>query len=149
MSSKGRVEHRVSAGGVVCREAEGHLEVALCGRVTPPLWALPKGTPEPGETLEQAAVREVREETGMEVTIRAPLGSIEYWFSEEDGVRCHKRVHFYLMAPTGGALSLHDAEFDFVRWFPEGEVLQEMTYATEVVMVKKALEVVRGEVALS
>lgn len=142
----GGIEHLVSAGGVVCREREGQLEVALCGRLSSPVWALPKGTPDPGETLEQAALREVREETGLEVVIQTTLGSIEYWFSRiQDGVRCHKKVHFYLMVPTGGDMSLHDPEFDFVQWFPESEVLQTMTYASEAAVVKKALLAARSE----
>lgn len=140
MPSKGKVEHLVSAGGVVYREVDGRREVALCGRRSPPLWALPKGSPDLGETLEQTALREVREETGLEVAMQMPLGHIEYWFSRvQDGVRCHKKVYFYLMVPTGGDPSRHDPEFDVVQWFPESEVFRRMTYPTEAAMVKKAL----------
>ncbi|MFH1140306.1 MAG: NUDIX hydrolase [Chloroflexota bacterium] len=146
MPRTARIEHQVSAGGVVYREREGQLEVVLCGRKSPLLWALPKGTPDQGESLEQTALREVREETGLEVAIQTPLGFIEYWFSRtQDGVRCHKKVHFYLMAPTGGAPSLHDPEFDLVQWFAEREAFKAMTYASEVAVVKKALLAARGE----
>ena len=144
------VEHLVSAGGVVYRKVEGQLEFILCGQKSPPLWALPKGTPDPGETLEQTALREVREETGLEVTIQMPLGSIEYWFFRtQDRVRCHKTVRFYLMVPTGGDISLHDPEFDFVRWFPEPEVIKAMTYESEAGVMEKALSSARSEQALS
>ena len=146
MPRNGKIEHQVSAGGVVYREREGQLEVVLCGRKSPLLWALPKGTPDQLESLEQTALREVREETGLEVAIQSPLGHIEYWFSRtQDGVRCHKKVHFYLMVPTGGDPSLHDPEFDLVQWYAEQEVFKAMTYASEVAVVKKALLAARGE----
>jgi len=110
------------------------------------LWALPKGSPEVGETLDQTALREVQEETGLETAIQMPLGSIQYWFvRSQDGVRCHKTVHFYLMVPTGGDLSLHDPEFDLVRWFPQLEIFKAMTYASEAAIVKKALSLARSE----
>ena len=148
MPTRRRVEQLVSAGGVVYRVEGGHIEVVLCGRHAPVLWALPKGTPDDGESLEQTAIREVREETGLEVAIRAPLGSIEYWFLRTQGlIRCHKTVHFYLMSSIGGSISLHDPEFDVVRWFPEGEALQAMTHVNEVRVVEKALAMVRTEVA--
>ena len=146
MALTARIEHLVSAGGVVYRERDGLLQVVLCGRKSPLLWALPKGTPDQGETLEQTAVREVREETGLEVAIQTPLGFVEYWFSRtQDNVRCHKKVYFYLMVPTGGDPSLHDPEFDLVQWFAETEVFDAMTHASEQGVVKKALLAVRGE----
>ena len=105
-------------------------------------WSLAKGTPEPGETLEQTALREVQEETGLEVEIAAPLGTIEYWFSRrEPNTRFHKTVHFYLMAPIGGEINLHDPEFDVVQWFPSEEALEALTYANEVEVLRRALEV--------
>ena len=76
MHSSSRIEHPVSAGGVVYRVEGRSREVLLCGRTTPALWALPKGTPDSGESLEQTALREVREETGLEVTLDSTLGSI-------------------------------------------------------------------------
>ena len=106
----------VSCGGVVYRLVDGVVELALCGRRTG-LWALPKGTPETGETHEQTALREVREETGLAVEIEAPLGHIEYWFTLSRE-RVHKRVYFYLMASCGGSVDDHDPEFDVVEWFP-------------------------------
>ena len=146
MDRQGRIEHPVSAGGVVYRAVDSHLEAVLCGRKSPPLWALPKGGLDPGETLDQAALREVQEETGLEVVIQAHLGSIDYWFvRRQDGVRCHKTVHFYLMVPTGGDPSLHDPEFDFVRWFPEAEIFKAMTYTSEVTIMEKAFSLARSE----
>ena len=81
------------------------------------LWALPKGTPDSGETLEETALRETREETGLQVEIEAPIRSISYFFVR-GSTRFHKTVHFFLMRPIGGALELHDHEFDEARWAP-------------------------------
>ena len=92
----------------------------------------PRGTPDPGETREQTALREVREETGLDVQIVRQLDSIQYWFlRSSDGARCHKTVHYYLMAPTGGDTSRHDDEFDFVEWFPLPQAIEAMTYPNE------------------
>jgi 8-oxo-dGTP pyrophosphatase MutT (NUDIX family) len=94
------IEDTVSAGGVVWRRAPHAVEVVLCGR-NDGLRVLPKGTPDDGEALEQTALREVQEETGLRVRLGEPLGTIEYWFTS-GGVRYHKQVHHWLMEPTGG-----------------------------------------------
>ena len=102
---------------------------------------MPKGTPDGAETLEETALREVGEETGLEVKIVAPLGSIEYWFTQPPrGVRYHKRVHFYLMAAHGGAMEDHDPEFDEVRWFPLQDALTSITFANEAKVIARAVE---------
>ena len=116
MKSKPRVETPVSAGGVVCQMNGDRLETVLCGRSQPVRWSLAKGTPDPGETLEQTALREVREETGLEVEIDGSLGSIDYWFADRGkDVRYHKTVHFYLMVPVGGATACHRLFHSLVR----------------------------------
>jgi 8-oxo-dGTP pyrophosphatase MutT (NUDIX family) len=125
------VQGAVSAGGVVWRRtADGTVEVALCGRRKERLWVLPKGTPNEGESLEETALREVREETGLETRLGPRLQSITYWFVAR-GVRFHKQVHYWLMEPTGGDTSLHDAEFDDVAWVPLGESLRMLSYPNE------------------
>ncbi len=132
----------VSAGGVVYRRAEddGPVEVALVGRLRPKRWALPKGTPEVGETLEGTAVREVGEETGLLVRIERPLDQIQYWFVW-GGVRHFKTVHFYLMEMVGGDTANHDGEYDVVEWFPIGEALRRLSYPNEARVVDKAQQV--------
>ena len=140
-----RYERHTSAGGVVYRQREGKLEVLLCGRREPVLWALPKGTPNPGEHIRETALREVNEETGLEVEIVGKLGSIRYFFMRvQDNTRCDKTVHHYLMEPSGGDLSLHDHEFDQVQWFPVEEAIALMNYPNEINMVKRAQEVIGG-----
>src|SRR5262249_56224137 len=91
--------------------------VALGGGLHPRRWALPKGTPEYGESLEGTALREVGEETGLEVRIVRPLDQIQYWFIW-GGVRHFKTVHFYLMEMTGGDTANHDHEDGGVEGFP-------------------------------
>ncbi|MBM3941742.1 MAG: NUDIX hydrolase [SAR202 cluster bacterium] len=138
--AKSRVENLVSAGGVVYRRVNGQLQIVLCGRKDPMRWSLAKGTPDPGETIESTALREVREETGLDVKVEAPIGSINYWFADPQGeVRYHKTVHFYLMVPTGGDTDRHDPEFDVVQWFSADEALQALTYANEADVLRQAL----------
>jgi 8-oxo-dGTP pyrophosphatase MutT (NUDIX family) len=100
-------------------------------------WTLPKGTPDPGETIEETALREVAEETGLQVRIVEPLGSIEYAFVQ-DGTRIRKTVHYFLMEPTGGDLARHDAEFERVRWVPFDEAGGLLSFATERELVAGA-----------
>jgi len=143
MNAKSRVENPVSAGGVVCQTNGGRLETVLCGRSQPVRWSLAKGTPDEGETLEQTALREVREETGLEVEIEGSLGSIDYWFADRGkDVRYHKTVHFYLMAPVGGATDQHDPEFDVVQWFDAEDALKNLAYANEVNVLQRALDLI-------
>lgn len=139
-----------SSGGVVVRGSGGAAEIVVCGFEAPPngvIWGLPKGTPESGETREQTALREVREETGLRVSIRDFIASIEYRFARfTDGADCHKVVHFYLMRADGGDLSLHDDEFDYVRWLPAAEALSVLTYDNEVQVVESAIFLASEEV---
>jgi 8-oxo-dGTP pyrophosphatase MutT (NUDIX family) len=126
-----------SAGGVVHRSELGRVEILLVHRRSPVLWALPKGTPDSGESVEETARRETREETGIEVEIETPLGSISYFFVRER-IRFHKTVHFFLMRPVGGSIDQHDHEFDEVRWFQLEEALEIMSYPTERDVVERA-----------
>ena len=138
-----RIKSLVSSGGVVYRQQDGSLETVLCGRSEPVRWSLAKGTPDPGETLEETALREVREETGLEVQLDSSLGSIEYWFSDRGSeVRYHKTVHFYLMVPVGGDTAQHDPEFDVVQWFQVDEALEAMAYNNEADVLRRALAVI-------
>ena len=129
-----------SAGGIVVRYEAGvpHLVVGSRRRdrgiVT---WTLPKGTPNAGESREQTAIREVAEETGLEVRITAPLDSIEYWFVQR-GVRIHKTVHYFLMEAIGGDLAGHDHEFESVRWVSFESAPHLLTFETERALVARA-----------
>jgi 8-oxo-dGTP pyrophosphatase MutT (NUDIX family) len=138
-----RTVRATSAGGVVHREIDGRRQVLLVHRRAPRLWALPKGTPDSGETVEETALRETREETGIHPEIEARLKSIRYFFVR-GSTRFHKTVHFFLMRPVGGAIEEHDAEFDEVRWTDLDEALAILTHATERTVVEEASAVLDG-----
>ena len=125
------------------REVDGRIEILLVHRRSPRLWALPKGTPDSGETIEETALRETREETGLEAAIEQRLRSIRYFFVR-GSTRFHKTVHFFLMRPTGGSLDEHDAEFDEVRWVDLEEALAILNHATERSVVEEAAEALGG-----
>src|SRR5947209_14597330 len=116
------------------------VEVALVGRSHSGMWALPKGTPESGETIEQVAVREVREETGLEVRLIAYIGNVSYSFVR-DQIRYYKQVRHFLFEAIGGDTSLHDHEYDVVRWFPLAEACRRLTYQNEAHILYQAEEV--------
>jgi ADP-ribose pyrophosphatase YjhB (NUDIX family) len=122
-----------SAGGLVVDLAGDVPRGALIGRTDRQgrlLWSLPKGHIEAGETAEQAAVREVEEETGIAGEILAELGTIDFWFVAE-GRRIHKTVRHYLLRRVGGELSDADVEVDEVAWVPLDELGNRLAYAGE------------------
>lgn len=94
------------------------------------LWSLPKGHLEAGETAEQAAVREVHEETGIAGEIIGELGTIDFWFVAE-GRRVHKTVHHYLLRATGGELSDSDVEVTEVAWVALPQIAAKLAYSDE------------------
>ena len=103
-------------------------------------WSLPKGTPDKNESTEQTALREVNEETGLEVRIVAPVGPIQYFFTQR-GKRIHKTVHYFLMEVTGGDMANHDHEFDEVAWVSIAEARALMSFPTERDIVERALTI--------
>lgn len=128
-----------SAGGLVV-DIETR-QAAVIGRVDRRgqlLWSLPKGHVEHGETTEQAAVREVAEETGIASAVIAALGSIDYWFVVE-GRRVHKTVHHFLLRAVGGTLSDADVEVTEVAWVPLADLPVRLAYADERRLVQRAV----------
>jgi 8-oxo-dGTP pyrophosphatase MutT (NUDIX family) len=122
-----------SAGGIVIRYEDSIPQLVVGRRRRErdgQTWTLPKGTPIPGETLEETALREVCEETGLTTRIVSPLDSIRYTFVQH-GSRIHKTVHYFIMEPTGGDLSRHDHEFEEVRWISFEEAHALLSFETE------------------
>jgi 8-oxo-dGTP pyrophosphatase MutT (NUDIX family) len=138
-----------SAGGIVVRLIAGVPHLVAGRRRRERVgghggsWTLPKGTPNPSETLEETALREVAEETGLEVRIVAPIDRIEYSFVQ-GGARIHKTVHYWLMEPVGGDLAGHDREFDEVRWVPLADARGLLTFETERELVERAAAMIAG-----
>jgi mutator protein MutT len=129
-----------SAGGLVVDE--GQANAVIIGRLDRKgrlLWSLPKGHIEDGETPEQTAVREVKEETGITGTVVRPLGSIDYWFVAENR-RVHKTVHHYLLTALSGELSDEDTEVTEVAWVALDDLDDRLAYADERRLVRKAMQ---------
>ena len=131
----------VSAGGLVI-DSTGTMGL-LIGRIdhkdssgTKLLWSLPKGHIEAGETPEQAAIREVAEETGITSAISRSLGVIDFWFMA-GGKRIHKTVHHFIFKETGGLLAAQESEVDEVGWFPLAEVVGLLAYPDEKKLIAK------------
>jgi 8-oxo-dGTP pyrophosphatase MutT (NUDIX family) len=132
-----------SAGGIVVRYESGRPWLVVGSRRRERdgrTWTLPKGTPKAGESREETAIREVEEETGLEVRITGPLDSIEYGFVQS-GTRINKTIHYFMMEPTGGDLARHDHEFDEVRWIPFDTAASTLTFETERALVARAADV--------
>jgi ADP-ribose pyrophosphatase YjhB (NUDIX family) len=106
------------------------------------LWSLPKGHLEEGETAEQAAVREVEEETGISGEIIGTLGTIDFWFVAE-GRRIHKTVHHFLLRATGGELSDTDIEVTEVAWVPMPQIADKLAYSDERELLDEASRLLR------
>ena len=130
-----RTARAVSAGGVVLAETRPDAPVALVAHRSARgslQWTLPKGAQEEGETVTETALREVREETGLEAELIGPLDTIDYWFVwAPERTRYHKFVHYFLMRFVGGDFSQHDHEMEDAAWFEPAEARRRMSFANE------------------
>ena len=138
-----KTRKQVSAGGVAYRKDEDGLKVAIVLMLPEMRWQLPKGHLDPGETAEQAALREVNEEAGVVCELVAPIDSIEYWFTTDrsgETVRIHKTVHFFLMKYISGDVADHDDEVAEARWATPDEALEMLAFQAERVVVRSGLE---------
>lgn len=134
-------ETQVSAGGAVTRSRGDLVEVALISVGSPPRWQLPKGLIDPGETPDIAALREVREEAGLEASIVELIEKVEYWYQATSGgkrVRYHKFVHFFLMDYVSGDVADHDHEVNEARWFELGAAIETIAFKSERSVLEKA-----------
>ncbi len=120
--------NEVSAGGVVYRHSENGIEFLICKDAGYHRWVLPKGLIGKGETPEQAAQREVREETGITARLLEPLGEPEKYVYTARGVLVFKSVFYFLMEYQSGDEAQHDQEMESVAWFPFDEALVRLAY---------------------
>jgi 8-oxo-dGTP diphosphatase len=140
------VVRQVSAGGVVYRRAAGGAEVVIV-RVGPKgRWQLPKGIVDEGEKPGETAVREVREEAGVDARIAAPLDTIEYWYvgNERDGrrVRFHKFVHLFLLEYGSGNVADHDHEVEEARWVSVSDAAGMLAFDSERKALSQAVALI-------
>jgi 8-oxo-dGTP pyrophosphatase MutT (NUDIX family) len=130
-------EHEVSYGGVVVR---GDDVMVIVPRGRRRVLGLPKGGPNPGETPEETAAREVREETGVTATVRERLGQVDYTY-RRGGRAIDKTVHFYLCEYEDGDTADHDHEVEDARWMPLADARRRLTYPGERAMIARALSI--------
>jgi 8-oxo-dGTP pyrophosphatase MutT (NUDIX family) len=134
---------QISAGGVVFRRRDSRIEVALISVGGENRWQLPKGLVDAGESAETAALREAREETGIETELVAPIDKIEYWYyatNRGGRVRFHKFVHFYLLRYLSGDVRDHDAEVNEARWVEIDEARTMLAFAGERKVLERTRE---------
>jgi 8-oxo-dGTP pyrophosphatase MutT (NUDIX family) len=129
-----------SAGGVVFNAAHEVVVIVPTRRAADGsrVLALPKGHPDGAESAAEAALREVREETGVEAAIVESLGEVRYWY-QRGGRRVAKAVEFFLLRYVAGDLADHDHEVEDARWIPAEEAAETLTYDGEREMVRRAL----------
>ena len=136
---------QVSAGGVAFRRVKNQIRVAIVS-VKPSLrWQLPKGIVDPGETMEVTAVREVREEAGIETDLIDLIETVQYWYQRVQygkRIRFHKYVHFYLLQYRSGDVTDHDHEIAESRWVSIDEALEMLAFKSERGIVEKAREMI-------
>jgi 8-oxo-dGTP diphosphatase len=136
---------QVSAGGVTFRRHKDCLEIALISVGPDRRWQLPKGIVDDGESTEDAAIREVREETGLETELIKLIDKIEYWYySKNRGqrVRFHKFVYFYLLRYLTGNTENHDQEVNEALWIEIDQACSMAAFKTEKQIIQQAKEMV-------
>ena len=137
------IKKQTSSGGVIFRNSRKGIEVALIAVKNKTVWCLPKGAIDKNEDFQTAAVREVREETGLLGEIIDEIGKISYWyFSKDENVKFNKTVYFYLMEYKSGSTDAHDHEVDEARWFLMDEAINKLTYKGEKEILQKARQMI-------
>lgn len=139
------MEREFSAGGVLVRNFHGR-PFAVCIRLKQgSVLALPKGHPHEGESMAEAAAREVREETGCSGDPVERLGEVKYWYvRKKKGDRVFKVVTFFLFRYRAGSIRDHDDEVEEAEWIPLADLPGLLTYETEREMAARALARVEG-----
>jgi len=138
---------QVSSGGVVYRQTQDTIEIIIIAVGEKRRWQLPKGLVNKGENPDQTALREVREETGIDSILLDLIDKIEYWYYGQSGskrIRFHKVVHFYLLEFQSGNTEDHDQEVEEARWVEIDEAQELLAFKSEKEIVRKAKEMVQA-----
>ncbi len=129
-----------SAGGVVFRKSGDELKLLLIldrfGR-----WTMPKGLVEPGETSAQAALREIREETGIDGEIVRPLANTSYWYTDDAGRKIHKLVEHFLVRAKSEQINPAQGEIEDAQWVTVDEALARPGYENNKRVIRQAIAV--------
>lgn len=150
----GKIQTRpqVSSGGVVHRQIKSKIEIVIIAVGEKRRWQLPKGLVNRGENPEQTALREVREETGIDSILLDLIDKIEYWYYGQSGsqrIRFHKVVHFYLLKFQSGNTEDHDQEVEEARWVEIDEAQTLLAFKSEKEIVAKAKEMIQASLSRS
>jgi 8-oxo-dGTP pyrophosphatase MutT (NUDIX family) len=132
---------QISAGGVAFRLADSAREVAIVAAQPSRRWQIPKGLIDAGESEQQAALREVREEAGIDCELIEKIDTVEYWYfatARGERVRYHKLVHFFLLKYAAGDVADHDREIAEARFVPVDEAIEMLAFKSEKDIVRKA-----------
>ena len=144
---KNKVKFEYSAGGVVYRITdEGKIQVLLVAVKNGTVWTIPKGLIEKGESKESTAIREVKEEGGVDGEIVDFIDKIEYWYVWPDQtgekVKRHKTVYYYLLKYKSGDPAMHDYEVDDANWFDIDDAIKVVKYPSDKKILKKAKDLI-------
>ena len=143
--SKVATKLQISAGGVAFRNIKGRVEVAVISVGVESRWQLPKGIVDKGESTEAAALREVREEAGIDTSVLSLIDKTEYWYYDKrQRVRFHKFVYFYLLRYESGEVTDHDDEVNEARWVGIDEAIEMLAFDSESKIVEKATTMISG-----
>lgn len=144
-AAKLRTVEQISAGGAAFRQNDSGVEIALISAKPSLRWQLPKGIIDAGETPEIAALREVREEAGIETELLEKIETIEYWYVGNyrgERVRFHKLVHFFLLKYISGSVENHDYEVAEARWVKLNEAVEMLAFKGEKGVLERAVELI-------
>jgi len=143
--SKLPTKFQISAGGVAFRKQDGRIDVVVISVGADNRWQLPKGLVDKGESTEHAAIREVREEAGIDTEIVTRIDKVEYWyFWKENGqrIRYHKFIYFYLLRYKAGDVREHDNEVNDARWVNIDDAIKMLAFDNEKKIMEKAKELI-------
>jgi len=139
MTLADEAEEIVAAGGIVLERRNGNVRVVLIHRPKYGDWSFPKGKAEPGESVTETALREVKEETGLDCRIVQEFGPVRYSYRTTKGNLRPKVVHYFLMEPVGGRLEAPGREADAAEWCDAAEASRKLTYERDRALLQEAL----------